>query len=586
MNVVGTSYFDTWANYQVGYDLISQSVENNTSTVRFYGVLNVTGNNISWSWATASVWTKSNGIGTYYGRGSHVVVQQDITITHNADGNYSGTLSGTLSSSYKGGTASGTFSLPKIDRIAVVSAVSDFNDETNPTITFTNPAGFNINAFMSVNGTDIATDTHIPSTGTYTFNLTEAQRNQLRQLCTGQTLSVRVGLRTEDSGGSILGSSYKDKTMTLLNANPTFTATYEDTNATTLAITQDNQQIIRNNSTLVINISNAQAKKYATLTSLKAEINGATFFGTLNGTTGTINIGTLNLSSNIEALVTLVDSRGLGTGIPLTLEILDWQLPTAIVNLARQNNFYSETDINVDANYSSLDGKNTITIKARSKKITDSSYGAYTDLQDSVTSVLQLDNNYQWDVQVLVQDKIGSTTYNFTIDRGIPIVFFDRIKRSMGINCFPENDTSLEVNNTIRVLGDLIVDDGNSPVNILQAILGNSMEIIEDNNKTSIKFANGLLINTIVHAYSNIAVSTQWGGIYASATHQTDSYLTPFTTLFSVNMNAKPAGGNHWMMETEDAVTPTTTAPSVQFLRGASGTATGSIMIIAIGKWN
>ena len=182
MQVVGTSYFDTWANYQVGYDLISQSVANNTSTVKFYGVLNVTGNSISWSWANASVWGASNGIGTYYGKGSHVVVSQQVTLYHDNNGNYSATLSGTLSSSYKSGTASGTFSLPKIDRIAVVSAVSDFNDETNPTITFTNPAGFTINAFMKVGDTDIVVDSDIPSTGTYTFSLTTAQRNQLRQL--------------------------------------------------------------------------------------------------------------------------------------------------------------------------------------------------------------------------------------------------------------------------------------------------------------------------------------------------------------------------------------------------------------------
>ena len=441
---------------------------------------------------------------------------------------------------------------------------------------------------MSVNGTDIATDTHIPSSGTYTFNLTTAQRNQLRQLCTGQSLVVRVGLRTENTSGTIMGSSYKDKTMTLINANPTYTASYEDTNAATIAITNDNQQIIRNNSTLVINITNATALKYATLSSLKAEINGLTFFGTLSGTTGTINVGTLNLSSETTASVVLTDSRGFETTHDLNLEILDWTIPTAIINLGRQNNFYTDTDINVDANYSSLDSKNTITIKVRSKKVEDGSYGAYTNLQDNVTTTLQLDNNYQWDVQVLIEDKIGSTTYNLTIDRGIPIVFFDRIKRSVGINHFPQSNTSLEVNNTIKVLGDLIVADanGNNAVNILQAILGNSMEIIEDNNMTSIKFANGLLINTIVHAYSNVAVSTQWGGIYASVTHQTDSYLTPFTELYSVNMNAKPAGGNHWMMETEDAVTPLTTAPSVQFLRGTSGTATGSIMITAIGKWN
>ena len=450
MQVVATSYFDTWANYQVGYDLISQSVANNTSTVRFYGVLNVTGNNISWSWANASVWGTTWGLAGSYGKGSHTVVYEDVTITHRNDGTYSGTLSGTLSSSYTGGTASGTFTLPKIDRIAVVSAVTDFNDETNPTITFTNPAGFRINAFLKVGDTDIATASNIPSTGTYTFSLTDAQRNQLRQLCTGQTLSVRVGIRTLNSGGTILGATYKDKTMTLVNANPTFTATYEDTNATTTAITQDDQQIIRNNSTLVINIADADAKKYATLSSLKAEINGTTYNGTLSGTTGTINVGILNLSSNTPANVTLTDSRGLTTTQAVNLEILDWVLPTAIIDLSRQNNFYSDTDITVDASYSSLDSKNTITIKVRSKKTTEGSYGAYTNLQDNVQATLQLDNNYQWDVQVLVQDKIGSTTYNLSIDRGIPIVFFDRLKRSVGIDCFPQNNTSLEINgNTI-----------------------------------------------------------------------------------------------------------------------------------------
>ena len=157
MNVVGTSYFDTWANYQVGYDLISQDVANNTSTVKFYGVLNVTGNNISWSWANASVWDASNSLSTSYNNGTYTVVQTTATITHKADGTYSGTLSGTLSSSYKSGTASGTFSLPKIDRVAVVSSATDFNDETNPTITFTNPAGYRIKAFISVGGTRIVT---------------------------------------------------------------------------------------------------------------------------------------------------------------------------------------------------------------------------------------------------------------------------------------------------------------------------------------------------------------------------------------------------------------------------------------------
>ena len=149
MTIVGTSYFDTWAYYEVGYDLVSQSVVDNTSTVKFYGKLHVTGNNISWSWGSASVWDASSGLAGSYNNGTYTVVQTTATITHKADGTYSGTLSGTLSSSYKSGTAKGTFSLPKIDRVAVVSSVTDFNDETNPSITFVNPAGFRINAYIT-----------------------------------------------------------------------------------------------------------------------------------------------------------------------------------------------------------------------------------------------------------------------------------------------------------------------------------------------------------------------------------------------------------------------------------------------------
>lgn len=472
MQIVAASYFDTYANYQIGYDLISQDVATNSSTVKFYGVLNVTGNSIGWSWASASVWNASNAIATWYGNGSYTVVTSTVTIPHKEDGTFSAVMGGTLSSSYKSGTASGTFSLPKINRIAVVSSVTDFNDETNPTITFTNPAGYRIKAFIDVSGTRVVTTGYLNETESYTFSLTTSQRNQLRQLCTGQTLEVKVGLATYNDSDSEIGNTYKTKTMTLVNAMPTFTATYADTNATTVAITNDNQQIIRNNSTLAISISSASAKKYATLTDLSAEINGVTYSGTLSGTTGTINVGTLNLSSEESAIVKLTDSRGFVTTENLTLEILDWVIPTGTIDLQRQNNFYSQTDITVDAYYSSLDGKNTITIKVRSKKTTDGSYGSYTTLQDNVTSVLTLDNNYQWDVQVLVQDKISSTTYNLQIDRGIPIVFFDRLKRSVGINCFPEDNTSLEVSNKTIVKGDLYVadTDGDNAVNVLDKI--------------------------------------------------------------------------------------------------------------------
>lgn len=231
----------------------------------------------------------------------------------------------------------------------------------------------------------------------------------------------------------------------VVNSSPTFNAEYQDINSRTIAITDNNQQLIRNNSNLQISVTNASAKNYATLSSLTAVINGTTYTGSLRGTGGSIDVGTLNLSSNTTAQVILTDSRGISTTKNLNLIILDWVLPTAIISLQRQNNFYSETDINVNAEYSSLDNKNTITIKVREKKTTDGTYGSYTTLQDDVTQQFTFDNNYAWDVQVLLEDAIGSTTYNLTLDRGIPITFFDRLKRSLGINCFPADAESLEV---------------------------------------------------------------------------------------------------------------------------------------------
>lgn len=126
--------------------------------------------------------------------------------------------------------------------------------------------------------------------------------------------------------------------------------------------------------------------------------------------------------------------------------MLDWVLPTAIITLQRQHNFDSESNINVNADYSSIDGKNTITIKCRYKKVADNTYSDYLVLQNNITSVLNLDNNYGWDVQTVITDKFGSTTYNLVLSQGLPIIYFDRLLSSTGFNCFPKEEKSVEVN--------------------------------------------------------------------------------------------------------------------------------------------
>ena len=113
----------------------------------------------------------------------------------------------------------------------------------------------------------------------------------------------------------------------------------------------------------------------------------------------------------------------------------------------------------VDGTYSSLNGKNSMSIKYQYKKVSDSSYSSLATLSDNVEETIDLDNNYQWDILVIISDNIGTTTYNLFLDRGMPIAFFDRKRTSVSINCFPTKDKSFEVESDVNINGKLTIND-------------------------------------------------------------------------------------------------------------------------------
>nr|DAG61148.1 MAG TPA: protein of unknown function DUF859 [Caudoviricetes sp.] len=251
---------------------------------------------------------------------------------------------------------------------------------------------------------------------------------------------------TTYSGDTVIGTSSCAIIAHVVNSNPAFDVSYEDSNSKTVAITGDNQHIIRNNSTLQISVSNAQALNSATLKSITAVVNGNAYTGSLNGSTGTINVGVVNVSYDTEVTVKLTDSRGNTGQKKITVLVYDWILPSAIIKLNRKSNYYSESILNVNANYSSIGGKNTVTIRYRTKKVSESSYGSYATIQNNVDVNFTADNKFEWNVQVEVSDRIGKTTYNLILAKGIPITYTDILKNSFGVNCFPKYNNSLEVN--------------------------------------------------------------------------------------------------------------------------------------------
>ena len=396
-----------------------------------------------------TVYQSSGRIKLYTGT---VVASGELAIGHDTNGSksFSAYAECAIYTSAVNCKGSGSWSLPDIGRASQPSL------NTWPK----NSPDFNIGDTIVVHmnrKSTVFTHTVVLKLGSYSYTIGEDVTDNISldtdkiasslyaQMPNSNEMTGEIVVTTY-SGDTVIGTSSCTIIAHVVNSNPTFDVSYEDSNSKTVAITENSQYIIRNNSTLQISVSNAQALNSATLKSITAVVNGNAYTGSLNGSTGTINVGVVNVSYDTEVTVKIVDSRG-NEGIrKITVLVYDWSLPSAIIKLNRKNNYYSESVLNVNANYASIGGKNTVTIRYRTKKVSESSYGSYATIQNNADANFTADNSYEWNVQVEVSDRIGKTTYNLILAKGIPITYTDIKKYSFGVNCFPKYNNSLEVN--------------------------------------------------------------------------------------------------------------------------------------------
>ena len=229
------------------------------------------------------------------------------------------------------------------------------------------------------------------------------------------------------------------------NEIPTINSfSYVDNNSTTVALTGNDQHIVQNYSSLVAKVGNATANNGAGgITKYVVECNGKSVQST---SSGNLTIGTVNSNRNVDLKLTVTDSRGLTASKTITVTMLAHSTPTATVTLERLNNYEDETYLTVDRSISSLNGKNTATIKYRYKE-SGGSYGSYENISDGQEYVLSLSKNNAYIFEIVVTDALGSTfTKEYVLNKGMFPLFIDTKKNSVGINCFPENEDSLEVN--------------------------------------------------------------------------------------------------------------------------------------------
>lgn len=451
----------------LSWSLTGQNPADNTST-------------ISWSLRGAG-----SAPETYYNAGNFKVIINDVTVYQSATRIrlYNGTLvaSGSLTiSHYPDGqkdfnasveagiytvavnvTGQGSFTLPPITRYATLISATDFTDDQNPSCEFNNPTNAKLQFKITVGSTDVVVRNNVTNAvSPYTFQLTDNERNALRALCAdSQTLEVKITVATY-SGSTPANWQYLTRQMTIVDALPVASGiSYKDNNATVTAITLNDQIIVQNQSTLLVSISSITAKKQASLVSAEVLINGVYSSVSLSGSTAnnvSISFGQVDVSSDITAKLIIEDSRGFESVYDINLLVDAWSLPTAIINLQRQDNYYTATDLMVDASYSSVSGKNQISIEYLYKQVTASSWTDGGALTDGQTVTVNLDNTKEWLVKVNLADRFGSTSYTLKVGIGIPLVFFDRFRRSLGVNCLPDQDNSimssgLAIDNNIAV---------------------------------------------------------------------------------------------------------------------------------------
>lgn len=308
-----------------------------------------------------------------------------IDVYHNSDGTRAvGVSLSTAIYTRSVSTDSGTWVLDTIPRYSNIISAPDFSDEDNPTITFTNPSGgyFPLRAKMEAGGNSQLIIRDIPANSTScTFSLSEEERNTLRNLCTNsKTLGVRFTICCM-SGGTELSASYLDRTMTVVNAAPTFTYTLVDTNPDTVALTGDNTKFIKSYNTMHYTITGA-AYKGASIAGYQI-ING----NIIRTTSSSAFFNTDN--NNFSFKVT--DSRGFTTEQTVTPTMIPYVELT--VNLAASVNTNGRATLDIKGNY--FNGNfgvesNTLTLQYRYKEKGAEAYSAW-----ETTTATKSNNTYE-----------------------------------------------------------------------------------------------------------------------------------------------------------------------------------------------
>ena len=378
-------------------------------------------------WTTTGTWKGKLTVGSktesvsWFGSvsGEWVTIHTlTATVSHNAEGAGQcylyGLINGPTETTMEGTSVSGsgTVTLDPIARYAYLVSAPDFHDEENPVITYANPMGKTVDllqACISLDGTqaDIAYRDLSKTGSSYTFNLTEAERNVLRAATTGSnSRQVRFMLLTKV--GQENKESAINKVFTIKNPQPLLEPAVKDSNADAVTLTGDEGTLIRY-------VSNAQVTIGATAVKL-AEIKKKKV---TCGAKSRTSDGKINAVEESSFLFSVTDNRGNTVTKTVTLPMISYIKPTCqllhdipdgtgAMTLRAKGMYFN-------GSFGAKD--NTLTVTYRYKR-QGGSYGSWQSMQvtkssnnyTAQASVTGLDYQSAYVFQISAQDLVSQVT--------------------------------------------------------------------------------------------------------------------------------------------------------------------------------
>lgn len=460
--IVSTLSFNG-GNYQLGYDLLSQDVGNNSSTVRLYGILNVTNNYISWTRGTASVHTASVNLATTYNRGTHTLVTADFTFTHNDEGNLTIAPGFSLNTTFVNVSGTGNITLPQIARASKPSCITYPNTTEN-----IGPMGTKI--FIHMNRkSNVFTHTvrynWYGKTGVIAQNVTNYCDWTIPESFANDLPTTNIGQGTIYADtyhdGSLIGTESVIFKTTVANANPTFTNfTFEDINSKTLALTGNSQYNVNGYSTIRATITTANkaiANKGASMSRYRFIIGSLPPKEVAFSDSSTVNIDIANSTSGTYNIYA-IDSRNNST---LVTKLASKEIDYKAISIDNQNSVLTRNNNNV-GNQVTLNlcgtlwnqsfGKVTNSIKSVTYQFKKTESSSWINGTTAIKPTVSSDGNYtfsgliasnnadtSWDIgssyniRITISDELSSKTVDLILNSAIPTLSLD--KQGVGIMC-------------------------------------------------------------------------------------------------------------------------------------------------------